>query len=237
MKKIYSFTLIELLVVVGIIVILAGLLLPAVMGGAEQGRITQAKSDMKSILMALNQMETTYHKMVTPDGSDYKFDGHKAAVNSGAYGFAAVGPEKTVVYGNTFAADAAAAGDAFIAELCGFTKNGASSNFTCNTNVRKIKFLDLKNGFDPSKAYNHADNKKQLWRDPWGNAYVIIVNTDGKDQIPHPAAKDTSGVYKDKILSAKALVYSYGPNGTDDQGRNVATGGGKLEDDVTSWDN
>ena len=68
MKKRY-FTLVELLVVVGIVVILAGLVLPAVIGGAQQGRITQAKSDMKAIQMALAQMEQTYGRMLVVDSS------------------------------------------------------------------------------------------------------------------------------------------------------------------------
>ena len=66
MKKRY-FTLVELLVVVGIVVILAGLVLPAVIGGAQQGRITQAKSDMKAIQMALAQMDQTYSRMLVVD--------------------------------------------------------------------------------------------------------------------------------------------------------------------------
>ena len=64
-----NFTLVELLVVVGIIAILAGLLTPAVIGAQQQGRITQARSDMATILMALKGLDGTYGKMVT---SDYK---------------------------------------------------------------------------------------------------------------------------------------------------------------------
>ena len=77
MKTRKCFTLVELLVVAGIIALLAGLILPAVIGGAQQGRITQAKSDMNSIQMALSQMDQTYHRMMTTtssgDGDSLKY--------------------------------------------------------------------------------------------------------------------------------------------------------------------
>src|SRR6266480_4483860 len=57
-----AFTRIELLVVIAIIIILAGLLFPALRGAQEQARRTQAKNDLTQIVTAVNAYYTEYGK-------------------------------------------------------------------------------------------------------------------------------------------------------------------------------
>lgn len=215
MRQKQTFTLVELLVVIGIIAILAGLVIPAVIRAQQQGRITQAKSDMATILLALKGVESTYNKMVNGDSS---FDGKTAKTDEDFPNCIILGG------GNDTSVDAY---DCFIAELS--VPNKVS---TPNINKRKIKFLDPNPKFDPTKNYSDADNLPYLWRDPWGNRYVIIINTQLTDEIPNPA--DTN-----KSLAAKAIVYSYGPNGTDNSAKNIlhddVGSPESTDDDISSW--
>lgn len=221
MKQKQTFTLVELLVVIGIIAILAGLVIPAVIRAQQQGRITQAKSDMANILLALKGVESTYNKMV--NGNSFSSHSAEAYPSSGA---------ECIRLGGSDASDTAAenqAYDSFIAEL---TVPQSLTATNLNINKRKIKFLDPNPKFNPNLAYNHADNLPYLWRDPWGKRYIIIINTALNDEIPNPA--DTS-----RKLAAKAVVYSRGPNGTNDDAKNIlhddVGNPTSTDDDISSW--
>jgi len=218
------FTLVELLIVVGIIALLAGLVLPAVIGGIRQGRITQAKSDLAAIMMALKGVEGTYGKMVK---SPYTFGSKTLSASSNVIFMGGSG---------TASSDEVMAYNAFIAELS-VPENKSSGSYTVtpNINARRIKFLEPRASFDPSAAYTSTsspDNVSQLWRDPWGMPYKLLINVTGADSV-------TVG---SKTLAVKAAGYSCGPNGTDDSGCNanletcIGSGTHKLHDDVTSWD-
>ena len=223
MKKRYNFTLVELLVVIGIIAILAGLVLGAVTIGQTRGRNTQAKSDMASIIMALRAVETTYGKIVNTSKS---FDGVEPGTET------STSSDDTWRLGKG-RGNIPKSYDNFIAELSVPGNKAFTSTDKYNINKRKLVFLEPRAGFNPEEKY--TEQRDLLWRDPWGSRYVNFIHTSGDKYIK---VSDGSRVASD------IAIYSFGPNGADDNGchadldtcvKGSDTDNHKNHDDITSW--
>ena len=226
MKKRSSFTLVELLAVIAIIAILAGLITPAVIIAQQKGRVTQAKADMKTLATAIKGLEGTYSKLIKVDGSDAYFAGKTVKVKTDKKEDNSPGDAEYIRIGGT--KDDVDAYDNFIVELCDPSNPEVFKSNKPNINIRRKVFLDAQTGYDPSKGT--TDNANYLWRDPWGNRYVLLINTNFTNRIPDPADNT-------KYLAGSVAIYSFGPNGTDDNGKNTEYGDDKDQDydDIVSW--
>ncbi len=224
MKIRSSFTLVELLAVIAIIAILAGLITPAVISAQQKGRVTQAKADMKTLTAAIKGLEGTYNKLVNVSSDKADFAGKKVSVTTKKD--SSLGDAMYIRFGGL--EDDVDAYDNFIVELSDPQNPEVFKSEKPNVNIRRKVFLDAKSGYDPSKK--PADNAASLWLDPWGNRYIIMINTNFSNRIPSPA--DNS-----KYLAGSVMIYSCGPNGVDDKGQNVEFGDDKDKDydDIVSW--
>lgn len=210
-KQFKRFTLVEMLTVVAIISILAALVIPTVIIAQNRGRVTQAKSDIASIITAMKQLKSDYNRILPSDGT---INGStKASVSS----------KIATVSGDAY--------DTFIAEISAPKTSGLGTDAKKRINKRKKVYLDPQSGFDPTKSV--SDNKEHLWRDPWGSAYTVYVKLEETNQLAIPGTS--------KTIASDMAVYSFGPNGEDDKGCNVeldtciSSGNHKNHDDIASW--
>ena len=216
-KQFKRFTLVEMLTVVAIISILAALVIPTVIIAQNRGRVTQAKSDIASIITAMKQLKSDYNRILPSDGT---INGStKASVSS----------KIATVSGDAY--------DTFIAEISAPKTSGLGTDAKKRINKRKKVYLDPQSGFDPTKSV--SDNKDHLWRDPWGSAYTVYVKLEKTNQFTIPGTS--------KTIASDMAVYSFGPNGEDDKGCNVELDvcikkdkdddddTHKKHDDIASW--
>ena len=183
--------------------------------------MTQAKADMKTLATAIKGLEGTYSKLIKVDRSNNKADfaGETVEIDN-------LGDAEYIRIGGT--EDGVEAYDNFIVELCDPSNPEVFKSNKPNINIRRKVFLDAQTGYDPSKGT--TDNANYLWRDPWGNRYVLLINTNFTNRIPDPADNT-------KYLAGSVAIYSFGPNGTDDNGKNTEYGDDKDQDydDIVSW--
>ena len=228
------FTLVELLVVCAIVIILAGLILNTVFAANKHARITRAKSEMASMVLAFRNAEQIYGSKV--DAANNSFNGHAALVaTSKAENDTWVFGVPESISGSEPHPGSVDAYDALIAEL---TVPEDSDLTALNINTQKRVLLEPREAYNPADGYTTQVDK--LWRDPWGNPYVIAINVNGAKCI------NLANAFGSRIgspdIATDIAIYSFGPNGADDHSCNADDINGvgidthRMHDDITSWE-
>ena len=263
-----AFTIVELLVVIAIIGTLAGLLLPALAKAKIAAQKNQAKLQMSQIVNAVEQYDSVYGRFPV-----------SAAAQNQAQQNAQAGDNPDFTYGGTFKLPDGTTPITIgtpinnvirtNSELMGILMN--LTNFpngvmTENTNYQKNPqqtiFLNAKtSGFDPTTDTDpHPPGGVDItgvFRDPWGNPYVITLDLSYDDQcrdafyrsntisgtgspLGNPglnglmSPENPPATPKDDFqYHGKVMVWSAGPDGKIDP--TVPANTGVNKDNVLSW--
>ncbi len=232
-KRISRFTLVEMLTVIAIIAILAAIITPVVIIARQRGRITDAKSDITSIMTALKGLQAECHgKVLTKDGNKYYTSSSTDSLQEVPVSDGVARIDEDSTDQNPDDPDqvnpnkAYPLYDAFITELTAPKNKGLKK---VSVNKRKNTLLDPKQEFDPSKDY--TDQRAALYRDPWGNPYKILIKVTSDDE--------GLKINGNKTIPGTFAVYSFGPNGKNDGGCHAdfrICGDDDCDhDDVASW--
>jgi prepilin-type N-terminal cleavage/methylation domain-containing protein len=189
-----AFTMIELLVVIAIIAILAGLLLPAVIGGLKKAEITQAQTEIRLIEAAIKAYRVDYGKYPNEGpGNDELYWGYDRLMDT--------------LMGSNVPGSVA---DLLCVAGCNWR----------NQNPRERVYLQV----SEKSIQTNAPSGSTVWitvgknnlvvearrgelADPWGNRYVAAVSMNHDGKVGNGRLEFGDG----EVVPREVAVWSWGP--------------------------
>ena len=253
-----GFTLIELLVVISIIAILAGLLLPVIVKAKQKAKVAQAKVEINNIVGAISKYEADYSRYpasararASAQDVDFTFGTLNLQQDASSQPLKDKnGKQLPIIANKTPHENSNAEVMSALLDLEKFRDGDPTLNKQHALNPNKAPYLNVKEVSDFKSAGVGLDG---VYRDPWGNPYIITVDLNGDNkcrdafyklgsvsQIPNGGDKGLNGLYRSVSSDQNSfeankpiMVWSFGPDGliSDKQKANV----GMNKDNILSW--
>jgi prepilin-type N-terminal cleavage/methylation domain-containing protein len=248
-----AFTLVEMLVVISIIAVLAGMLLPAISSAKISAQKTQVKLEINQLATAIQNYDSAYGRFPVSAAAQ-----QAAGTGDFTYGAVFQAPAPTGTWNllnNTYAMS----NSEVIAILMDITNFPGTTTPTINTNHQKNPqqtiFLNAHMNGDTNAAVKLTPGvgSDLVYRDLWGNPYVISMDLNYDEQCSDAFYSQTSvsqqngnagyfglvdpdGSLNNFLYHGKVMVWSAGPDGKINP-NSPASGAnaGVNRDNILSW--
>jgi prepilin-type N-terminal cleavage/methylation domain-containing protein len=251
-RHLFGFTIVELLTVIAIIAILAAILLPVLAAARIQAQKKQAQLQIRDLATQIQNYDSAYSRMPISAGAQ------AAAINGmftygGTFQTAAPGTWPSPIPANYYPSN-----NEVIAILMDVTNTTVTAvNKNHQKNPQQTMFLNARpSNWDPSQggAPQGGVGNDWVYRDPWGNPYVITINLNADNQTKDPFYSLTSvsgpngnsspglnglinpdGTPDNFRFHGNVMVWSAGPDGRIDPSVGIGANNGLNKDNITSW--